>query len=425
MIYSIKETKKTQLLVIGGGTAGISVSSILAKTNQVTIIDPSDKHYYQPGWTLSGGGLYDHAKTEKNMSQVLPKGAEHLKDVVVSVDPDTNSVQTKGGVTIEYEYLFVCAGLQTNWDQIIGLEEALDDNDSRVCSNYSFKYAPKTARIIKLFKRGEAVFTYPASVVKCAGAPQKIMYIADHIFKRNHVNAKVHFYSGMQNIFGVPYYRPALDELIVSKGIDAHFEQDLVEVRGKTSEAIFKNVKTGQETIQKFSLLHVTPKMGPPDFLKGSKLANVNGYVEVDKHTLQHVRYPNVFSLGDASSLPTSKTAAAISAQAPVAIKNFLSYKTGVELRESYDGYTACPIVTEEGKAILAEFNYELEPQPSIPFMDHRKPNYVDYFFKRHVFPSVYWNASIKGRWNGAQSLPWKKCCSCKKKDNHSHAHGH
>eukprot|EP01129_Flabellula_baltica_P016796 TRINITY_DN9115_c0_g1_i1.p1 TRINITY_DN9115_c0_g1~~TRINITY_DN9115_c0_g1_i1.p1 ORF type:complete len:442 (-),score=122.08 TRINITY_DN9115_c0_g1_i1:25-1350(-) len=405
----IKEQKKAQVLVIGAGTAGIGVSSLLSKTNDVLIVDPADKHYYQPAWTLVGGGLYEMSKTEKAMADVIPKGTEHLKDAVAEIQPDTNTVITTGGVEIKYDYLFVTSGLQIDWDLIKGLPEALEDPQSNVTSNYSAKYAPKTFDIVKKLKRGNAIFTHPSTPIKCGGAPQKAMYLSDSIWKEQGKDIAVDFFIGGGVVFPAEPYRQPLLDLMAKRGITPHFQEDLVEVDSKKFVATFKNLQTGELTEKKYSMLHVTPKMGAPDFVKNSKLANAAGFVDVNKNTLQHNAYPNVFSLGDSAGLPTSKTAAAISGQVPVAVKNFLSYKTGVPLIESYDGYTACPITTQKGKVLMAEFNYDItQKQETFPFIDSTKESSFNYFLKRRIFAPLYWNGLLKGRWTGPKSLPHK-----------------
>lgn len=398
-----------QIVVVGGGAAGLGVAARLLHanaSNDVAIIEPSDKHYYQPLWTLVGGGVIGREASVRPMTGLIPKGARWIQDAVTEFFPEENRLTTRDGKDIGYEYLVVAPGIQIDWDKIKGLPEALGRNG--VCSNYSYETVNSTWDSIRRFSGGNAIFTFPPPPIKCAGAPQKIMYLAEHYFRKHGVREKsrVVYYCATPTIFSAPKYAAALNEQVVKpRGIEVHYRYNLVEIRSDSREAVFQNLDTQEALVQSYDMIHVAPPMSAPDFVKRSQLANEAGWVDVSKETLQHVRYPNVFGIGDASSLPTSKTAAAVRAQAPVLLANLLAAMRGQPLTASYDGYTSCPLVTGYGRLILAEFDYELQPRETFPF-DQGKERWSMYQLKRYVLPVIYWEGLVKGyKWPGFGGL--------------------
>lgn len=391
---------RTQVLIVGGGTGGISVAARLRnlpKPPEVTIIEPSDRHYYQPLWTLVGAGVFSKEITERPQADYIPDGATWIKDAVATFDPEKNSVKTSGGDTVIYDHLVVAPGIQLDWGKIKGLEGNLGKGG--IVSNYRYDLVDTTWEALRNFKGGNAIFTFPSTPVKCAGAPQKIMYLADDWLRKTGVRdkSKVIWASASPGIFGVKKYARALSKVVERKKIETHYRHDLVEVRASAKEAVFKNLDSGAEVVMKYDLLHVAPPQSAPDFIKKSPLANAAGWIDVHKHTLQHVKYPNVFALGDASSLPTSRTGAAIRKQAPVLVENLAAYREGRALTASYDGYASCPLVTGYGKLIMAEFDYDGNPAESFPF-DQAQERYSMYALKAYGLPEMYWNGMLRGR---------------------------
>jgi sulfide:quinone oxidoreductase len=224
------------------------------------------------------------------------------------------------------------------------------------------------------------------------------MYLADDYFRKAGVREQTKIYFAIANpvIFQVPKYAEQLMTVIGRKGINVMFRHNLEAVRPGSKEAVFKNLDTGDQLVLHYDLLHVTPPQSAPDFIKRSRLANAEGWVEVDKHTLRHVRYENVFALGDASSLPTSKTGAAIRAQAPVLVENLLAAIKGKPLAARYEGYTSCPLVTGYGKLIMAEFDYDLKLKETFP-VDQSKELYSMYLVKKYMLPTMYWRGMLRG----------------------------
>ena len=389
-----------QILIVGGGTAGITVAARLRRADarlSIGLIEPSAKHYYQPLWTLVGGGVVKREITERDEASVMPAGVDWLRTAATGFLPEEKTVLTSDGGRHTYDQLVVCPGIQINWQGVPGLREAVGHDG--VCSNYSYATVDSTWEALRNFRGGTAVFTMPNTAVKCGGAPQKIMYLAEDYFRRHGLRDKtrVLYVAPGAAIFGVAKYRAALEKLVAARGIETSFRHHLVEVRGAAREAVIENLDTkAQETIR-FDLLHVTPPMGAPDFIKASPLADVSGWVDVDKFTLQHRRFPDIFALGDASSLPTSKTGAAIRKQAPVLVTNLTAHRAGRPLSARYDGYTSCPIVTRRGRMMLAEFDYDGNPRESFPFNQARE-RYSMWLLKRYGLPFLYWHGMLKGR---------------------------
>lgn len=390
-----------RIVIVGGGAAGISVaarlSRALGKNANIAIIEPSSDHYYQPGWTLVGGGTFRLEATRRQESTLIPRHVIWLQDSVVAFDPDNHAVETAKGQRIGYDYLVVAAGLQINWNKVEGLPESIGRGG--VCSNYSYQTVSSTWESIRNFSGGNAIFTHPATPVKCGGAPQKIMYLADDAFRRQKVreNSRVIFAIANPNLFQVERYRVVLEQVAAERGIETLFLHDLVRIDSAAKEAVFRKLNTSEEVVLPYNLLHVTPPMGPPDFIRASPLADAAGWVDVHKHTLRHVRYPNVFALGDCSNLPTSKTAAAIRKQAPVVAQNLVAAMNEQTLPGSYDGYTSCPLVTGYGKMVLAEFDYDKTPQETFPF-DQARERWSMWLLKKYLLPPMYWYGMLRGR---------------------------
>ena len=389
-----------QVLIVGGGSGGLSVAARLRNLPNppdVTIIEPSDYHYYQPLWTLVGAGLFDKEVTRRPQSDYIPEGAKWLKTRVTGFDPEQNVVLTEDGRRHSYQYLVVALGMQLDWQKIDGLAGNIGKNG--ICSNYAYETVDSTRTALSNFKSGNAVFTFPATPVKCAGAPQKIMYLADDVLRKagKRDRARVIYAASGPAIFGVQKYARSLAKVVERKNIDTMFRHNLIAVDAAKKQAIFKQLDSGDEVTVPFELLHVTPPQSAPDVVKQSRLANADGWVDVHKHSLQHTRYPNVFGLGDSSSLPTSRTGAAIRKQAPVLVANLQALREGRALTASYDGYASCPLVTGIGKLILAEFDYDGKPAESFPF-DQSQERFSMYMLKAYALPELYWNGMLRGR---------------------------
>jgi sulfide:quinone oxidoreductase len=389
-----------QVLILGGGTAGITVAAQLRrklKTYDVAIVEPSTKHYYQPLWTLVGAGVFLKEQSEREESAFIPPGADWIQEHVAEFHPDENYIVTRQGRKIGYDFLVVGLGIQIDWGKIPGLQEGI--GRQQICSNYSHQQVDYTWECVRNCKGGTALFTMPNTAIKCGGAPQKIMYLADDHFRRSGVREKtqVIFATAQGSLFAVEKYRKTLEKVAKRKAIDLRFKHNLVELTPDRKEAVFEHLDTHERITIPFDMIHVTPPMSAPDIIKASPLANAAGWMDVDKYTLQHPRFPNVFPIGDCSGLPTSKTGAAIRKQAPVLVKNLVSAMRGEPLQAKYDGYTSCPIVTGYGKLVLAEFDYEGKPQETFP-LDQSKERLSMYLLKAYALPRLYWDGMLRGR---------------------------
>ena len=391
-----------EILIIGGGTAGLTVAAQLAPhvaPGAIGLLEPSITHYYQPLVTLVGGGLARREDSARAEADFVPDGVTWIRDAATAFRPDARTVDTAASGPLTYDYLVVATGVQLWWQKIPGLADAVGKPGTGVVSNYSYDTVASTWEALRTFTGGTAIFTEPATPVKCGGAPQKIMYLADDALRRRGVRDKSRliFMNAKPVIFTSPYYVPAIEEVIRTRGMEARLGQELVALRPEAREAVFRDVKAGTEKVEHYDLIHVTPPMGAPDVVRTSPLANADGFVEVDKGTLQHVRYPSVFSLGDCSNLPTSKTGAAIRKQAPTLVANLLAVRRGEAPATHYDGYTSCPVVTGRGKLIMAEFAYDKKPVESFPF-DQRRERFSMYAVKAHLLPRIYWHGMLRGR---------------------------
>lgn len=387
------------VVILGGGTAGITVAARLLRarpTLDIAMVEPNEQHYYQPLWTLVGGGIVNRNETVRDEFDQIPDGATWIRSRVAEIDAAGKRVELADGQVLRYANLVVALGIQIDWAKVDGLPDALGQGG--VCSNYTFDAAPYTWEALRAFDGGTAIFTAPNTAIKCGGAPQKMMYLAEDHLRRRGIRdrSEVVFASGGSVIFGVNRYRPTFERIVKERGIETRFKRNLIAVRPEAKEAVFERLDEGGEEVMPYDLLHVVPPMSAPDVIKRSALADGGGWVRVDKHTLQNPDHPEVFALGDCAGTPNGKTGAAVRKQAPVLVANLLAQRDGDTPSASYNGYTSCPVVTGYGKLVLAEFDYDNQPQESFP-IDQSKERYSMYLLKRHLLPQMYWHGMLKG----------------------------
>jgi sulfide:quinone oxidoreductase len=389
------------VVIVGGGAGGISTAASLLKRRpdlSVTLVEPRDVHYYQPGWTLVGGGVFDRRSTQRSMASVMPKAVNWLQTAVASFHPQRNEVVLEDGSIVTYRVLVVAPGLKLDWAAIPGLPETLGKNG--VTSNYLFDMAPYTWELTQSLRDGQALFTQPPMPIKCAGAPQKAMYMSCDHWRRSRTlsNIDVEFHSAGAVLFGVKEYVPALMEYVKRYQIELNLESCLAAVDGPGRTATF-TTPSGEVT-REFDMVHVVPPQSAPDFVRHSPIAGDRGWVDVHQETLQHSRFGNIFAVGDVSSAPNAKTAAAVRKQAPVVAVNVLAVLDGRSPRAVYDGYGSCPLTVERGKIVLAEFGYGGRLQPSFPkwLIDGTKPSRLAWLLKEKVLPPIYFELMLKGR---------------------------
>ena len=396
-----------EVVIIGGGAAGIALAASLKARRpelDIAIIEPADVHYYQPGWTMVGGGIFDPATTAKTMASLIPAGVRWIKAAVAAFEPQKNAVILEGCRVVTYRALVVAAGLKLNWAGIEGLSETLGRNG--VTSNYRYDLAPYTWELVQSLKRGRAVFTQPPMPIKCAGAPQKALYLsADHWYRQGllkHID--IDFFNAGTVLFGVKEYVPALMAYIDRYHAKLHFQHTLSRIDGEKKRAWFSKAEadgTRSAVETDFDMIHVVPPQVAPDFVRVSPLADSAGWVDVDQATLRHKTLAGVYALGDVANTPNAKTAAAARKQAPVVAHNLLrDLGHGGERDANYDGYGSCPLTVERGKIVLAEFGYGGKLLPSFPgwMLDGTKPTHLAWLLKERMLPPIYWKAMLRGR---------------------------
>lgn len=400
-----RDVKTYDVVIVGGGSAGIATASSLLKRNRklsIAVIEPSEVHYYQPGWTMVGAGVFDKEFTRHTEASVMPDGVDWIKASASGFAPDDNRVIMCDGDDISYRVLVVCPGIKLDWNAIPGLSETIGKNG--VTSNYGYELAPYTNRLVKDFKSGRALFTQPVMPIKCAGAPQKAMYMSCSRWEKagSLKDIEVQFHTAGAVLFGVAAYVPALMEYVERYGAHLKFESKLVAIDGAAKIATFeqKHGDVATKVEEHFDMIHVVPPQVAPDFVRSSPLAAASGFIEVSEATLQHVRYPNIFALGDACSASNAKTMAAARKQAPVVAVNVLAALEGEPPVADYDGYGSCPLTVEAGKIVLAEFGYGGKLLPSFPnwLIDGTRPSRLSWLLKDTILPPIYWHGMLKGR---------------------------
>ena len=393
------------IVVVGGGAGGLSAAASLLKRRpslNLAVVEPRKTHYYQPGWTLVGGGVFDLEQTCRPMAGLMPNSATWIHGAAAGFDPERNTVMLEDGSRLTYDVLIAAPGLKLDLDGIDGLSAALGSNG--VTSNYLFDHAPYTWKTVDALRRGTALFTQPPMPIKCAGAPQKAMYLSCDAWSRAGVlkDIDVQFHNAGPGLLGVPEYVPALMDYVKRYDIGLNFGSKLVAVDGPSRTAIFEQAgKDGPVRVEKhFDMIHVTPPQTAPDFVRSSPLANAAGWIDVSPETLQHVKYANVFALGDVCSAPNAKTAAAVRAQAPVVAENIVSLLDSKAPRAVYNGYGSCPLTVERGKIVLAEFGYGGKLLPTFPswLVDGTQPSRLAWFLKEKMLPSIYFDLMLRGK---------------------------
>ncbi|CAO1639169.1 unnamed protein product [Sympodiomycopsis kandeliae] len=408
-----------RVVVVGGGSAGQAISHQLLRSglfpnqHDIAIVDPKTEHDYQPGWTLVGAGLKTKEELRRPMNSLCSGNGDGLQlytDSVETFQPDQNTIKTRDGKTISYEHLVVVPGLGHYPERIEGLKDALQDKDLKIASIYDYNSCDTVWDHIQAHKSGPAIFTQPPQPHKCAGAPQKIMWLALDHWKSQGVREQIPitYATALPAMFAVPKYSAVLEGLRKEREVEGLFGHNLTGIEGST--AVFTQTSSGDKVKRPFSFLHYTPPQGPLSFIKNSPLADAaSGFVSVDQKTLQHTKYSNVWSAGDSSNLPTSKTAAAITSEAPVLVSNLIrSVLGGKGDVTEYDGYTSCPLLTEYGKVLLAEFKYGGETKETfnkLLGLDQSKPSRAFYHLKKDFFPWVYYNSYVKGTWAGPKGF--------------------
>jgi sulfide:quinone oxidoreductase len=400
---------RARIVIVGGGAGGITAAAKLNKWldgAQITIVEPREIHWYQPGWVFVAAGVHDAAWTTATPNaDYIPKGVRWVKDSVASFEPEANKVLTLGGETLEYDYLIVATGLKLDYAAIEGLTRDMLGRDGLVSVYAGPDQAAAMWTEMQAFiqKGGDGLFTLPHTPLKCAGAPLKMGFLTEsharNAKRREALNLT--FNSSIDKLFSVKPINDLADGLFRERGFAMNYQHRLKAVDASRKEAVF-STPDGDKTMR-YDFLHIVPPMTAPDVVKNSALAwkegpfAAGGWLEVDKHTLQHLRFPNVFGVGDVNGTPIGKTAASVKFQAPIAAENLVSLIEGKPMERKYDGYTSCPLVTEVGKAALVEFGYDLKLIQTFPLVDQAAPSWAWWALDLYAIKPLY-EQMLKGR---------------------------
>ena len=396
-----------RIVIVGAGAAGLSLASRLSRAldgASITVIDARERHIYQPGLTLVATGIWQPDRLLDRNERYLPQGVNWLRDAVVAYEPERNRVRTAGGDTVEYDYLLVATGLQVNYSAIDGMRPELIGEHGIACVYDNPEHAAGSARVIESFTKhgGVGLFTRAPGPIKCAGAPLKVALLSEHSLRTagNRAQAELHYLPPGGGLFSQPDINSFLREHMPDdRGFQMDWHHQLVAIEAANRRAIFATPE-GDRSLD-YDMIHVVPPMSAPDALRNSPLAAVGGgfegWLEVDPHTMRHTRYPNVFGAGDVVGTPIGKTAASVKAQVPVVVENLLAVLRDQPLQARYNGYTSCPLITERGRAILVEFDYDLKMVPSFPFISPYREHWVPWLMKDRMLQAAY-NAMLRGR---------------------------
>ena len=424
-----------KIIIVGGGAGAIMALARLHRgisDPDITIIAPNELHVYQPGQVFQAAGLYLHEDLIKPNSDFIPDDVTWIKDEVKHFNPDKNELTTRGGEKLSYDYLVVAAGIDYHYDHIRGLTEE-DIGKNGISSVYlsnlekgttdggsftwdwfnQLKQAAATSE-----KPQRVIYTQPATPIKCGGAPQKILYLsADHL-KKSGLSAEYTFATAGGKLFGLKKIADALETVQGEyKSITNKFKHNLVAIDVDSKIATFEHTyevqgaydeeleaydsETKEELVEmEYDFIHVVPPMSAAKAVHDSPLGwqkgSAKGWLEVDRESLQHRRYPNVFGIGDVCGIPMGKTGGSARHHAPIMVANLLSEMQKQAPTEKFDGYTVCPLKVSYGKIIMAEFNYD-GLAPSIPFLAPENPSRLWWFFDLHMLKSMYWYLMMRG----------------------------
>ena len=433
---------KGKILIVGGGLAGMSTAARLSNTlsnPDITVVEPSDlATSYQPGQTLVGAGVWDKKDVMYNTKDFVPSGVKLIKDKVVEFDPENNKVKTAGGEEISYDFMVIAAGVKLAYSKIEGLgidETILTTGDhtpvskvigkNGITSVYFQQGAEDTWREMQKFisdaksgKKVKGVFTHPNTPIKCGGAPKKIMYLTDARLReageKARANADLHFYPNGGKMFGVKEYHDAIVEQFKERDMKWDYKHNLIAVDPAKKVATFNKhwkekgaydedletyemIPKSEKVEVEFDFLHITPPMIAVEEIANSPVGSPKGWVPVDKESLQHVKFPNVFALGDIAAVPMGKTGGSARKQYKVVVDNLISAMEGKELTSKYGGYTVCPLITSLGTVMLAEFDWSKKPTPSFP-LDPTQERWIWWLLKVYALKPMTQYGMLSGR---------------------------
>lgn len=369
---------KARIVIAGGGAAGLAAAARLAQMVSgatITVVDRRKEHYYQPGFTLVAAGLKPVGYVTSTTAEYLPGGITLVEERVAEFDPEGNKVVTEGGQVLPYDFLVVATGLQLDYGAIAGMDTALIGKNGIGSVYAGPEAAEATWREMSRFADtgGVGLFLRPATEMKCAGAPLKYAFITDDYLRRrgNRGKAELIYAANNKALFSVPIVSEKVRMLFRDRDVKVSYDHVMTAIDPGRKIATF-STPNGPADIR-FDFVNVVPPMRAPEAVRNSPLGwqqgpwAADGWMEVDKATLRHRRYPNVFGVGDVAGVPKGKTAASVKWQVPVAVDHLVASIAGRTSTSVYNGYTSCPLITRLGRAMLVEFDYDNNLTPSFP----------------------------------------------------------
>ncbi|WP_186388069.1 MULTISPECIES: FAD/NAD(P)-binding oxidoreductase [unclassified Stappia] len=399
-----------QILILGAGAAGTALANRLATRlpgARITLLDPRQAHYYQPGFTLIAAGLKPASYSVSTTAEWLPRNVDWIAEAAAEVDPEAKRVVTTSGRALSYDYLVVATGLKLDFDAIEGMSTDLIGSNGIGAVYAGPDQAAATYAEMSRFteKGGTALFTRPATEMKCAGAPLKYAFLTDDTARRKGTRGKVKIIYAAHGgaFFSVPIVNEKVRMLFEERGFDTVKNHVMVAIDPGKRIATFDTPEGRKEIGYDFT--NVIPPMRAPDAIRFNSPLSwqegpfaADGWVEVDKHSLRHLRYPEVFAIGDIAGVPKGKTAASVKWQVPVVEDHIAAQIAGKESTASYDGYTSCPLITRIGRAMLVEFDYKDNLVPSFPgLIAPLEELWVSWLMKEIALKATY-NAMLRGR---------------------------
>lgn len=395
------ENLPVNIVIAGSGAAGIAIANRLARAlpnAKISVIDRKETHFYWPGLTLVATGAWQKERVLAENGRYLPENINWIREMVVEFDPENKRVITDINRVVEYDYLVVATGVEYNYRAIEGMDtEAIGHNGLASVYN-SPDAAERSWKAIHKFSQtgGRGVFTLPSTPIRCAGAPLKMAFLTLDRLKQNggFKNTNLDFYSGVNNLFGIPWFHDFVEKRFAEDGMKSNYLHDLVAVDLDQKVASFQTpnglIKTD------YDFLHVVPPMRAPNAVRQSDLAwqegnfAAGGWLDVDAQTLQHNRYPEVFGCGDINGTPRGKTAATVKMSVPIVVENLISVIAGAQPDLVFDGYTSCPLITKFGAAMLIEFDYNGKLIPTYPFIDPYQESWFAWVMKEQMLQPTY-----------------------------------
>lgn len=404
VIPTAGEKRHHQVLIIGGGNAGVSLAGRLRRyrVKDIAVIEPRSRHLYQPLFSHIAGGTADALEAVRLQSAVTPKGVTWIQDKATDVSTESRTVLLESGSAVTYDHLVICPGIQNDWTAIPGLKEAMEGPHG--ASNYEYELAPKAWKLFRDLTHGTVVFTQPPGPASCDGAAQKPMYLACDHWQRQGVlkDIRVVLAVSTPTIFGMELIDEELGRKIDEYGIEVRYSTELASVDPEGRTVDLENTVTGASETLGYDVLHAVPPQSAPEWLKTTDLpaaGNPGGFVEVDPVILRHTRFPAIWSLGDAASTLNSKSGAALRMQTKVLAKNLRAVLKGKKPTAEYNHYSACPFVVSRNTVVFSEFDDKYSPMPTIPGWNNlAKERRLTFIAERVILPKVYWNLILKGR---------------------------